>query len=148
MICLESSEFCHGGRFCWFFKEGALKESPSSQYQRFLDERGNNSNEDVLEKCYRRNLFDLSLSGVENIELSNLIEGEEPTLGDTVGDFADRPECQEETTEPEFIGLIKAALPMLKSAGLLCDLLLFFKLVGRSQFLLSNISLLLFQDVV
>ena len=58
---------------------------------------------------------------MENIELWNLSEGEEPTLGDMVGDFADRPECQEETTEPEFIELIKAALPMLKSAGLLGD---------------------------
>ena len=134
--------------FVGFLSKAPLKESPSSQYQRFLNERGNDSNDDVLEKCYHRNLFDLSLSGVENIELWNLSEGEEPTLGDMVGDFADRPECQEETTEPEFIGLIKAALPMLKSAGLLGDLLLFFKLVGRSQFLLSNISLLLFQDVV
>ena len=78
--------------FIGFLSKAPLKESPSSQYQRFLDERGKDSNDDVLEKCYRRNLFDLSLSGVENIELSNLIEGEEPTLGDIVGDFADRPE--------------------------------------------------------
>ena len=46
------------------------------------------------------------------------------------------------------IELIKAALPMLNSARLLGDLLLFFKLVGRSQFPLSNISLLLFLDVM
>ena len=134
--------------FVDFLIKAPLKESPSSQYQRFLDERSKDSQDIVVEECYRRNLFDLSfLSGVENIDLSNLSESEEPTLGDIVGDFADHdhPEWQE---EPEFIELIKAALPMLKSAGLLGDLLLLFKLVGRSQFPLSNISLLLFLDVV
>ena len=39
------------------------------------------------------------------------MEGEEPTLGDIVGDFADHPEYQEETTELDFVELIKAALP-------------------------------------
>ena len=74
---------------------------------------------------------------MENIDLSNQSEGEEPNLGDIIRGFADHPECQEETTEPEFMEVIKAALPTLKSVGLLGDLLLFFKLVGRvgrSQF--------------
>ena len=33
------------------------------------------------------------------------MRGDEPTLVDIVGDFADHAECQEETTEPEFIEL-------------------------------------------
>ena len=34
-------------------------------------------------------------------------------MGDIIGDFADHPEYQEETTELEFFELIKTALPML-----------------------------------
>ena len=62
------------------------------------------------------------LSGLERIDISNLSEGEESTLGDILGDFTD-PEYQEETSELEFVELIKTALPALKSAGLLGDLL-------------------------
>ena len=61
---------------------------------------------------------------MERIDISNLSEGEESTLGDILGDFTD-PEYQEETSEREleFVALMKTALPALKSAGLLGDLL-------------------------
>ena len=113
-----------------FLIRAPLEESPSSQYQRFLDERGKDPSEshegfddiNALEEGYRRDLFDLSLSGLERIDISNLSEGEESTLGDILGDFTD-PEYQEETSELEFVELMKTALPALKSAGLLGDLL-------------------------
>ena len=72
-----------------------LEEKPSSQYQKFLTERGKDSSElhdNVLEKgCYQISSISVCLDW-KAIGISDPGQGEDQTLVDIVGDSIDRPE--------------------------------------------------------